>query len=551
MSSYTPSKRNTEVQDYETIETVPTPKEFKDQVLAYQILTEFDRYRPTVFKDPNEQATIKKRHGKTTTAILAEPDYCERVRANFVRDPQYMMNNMSFVTDHALSSDLRKDIFPAIGLDPQRELHRTKTDKEMTTPTIPFRTDLSIFYGDFVLYQYMDIGKHFSCLTQASNFIPGHSSLYRKDYVARSFNEYVKEYEDRPECFNADSFFPRSWLMTNKEECVEFFKIFNSPKYEELKKQKNIVYIKKVGAGVHAGKGVFPVDNDEERGIRAQYKNGELCGQVDDNLIMQDFISNPLLINGHKFDFRVFLLIASTNPVIAYYADGYLRISLEKYDPNCTNLTSCIPNPQLVDNKIMKNKTLLEQQSWTFRKMMDYFVETGVVENRDWLEKKLRPDFQKAMVHLVRMSQASFDDTFSSVYGFFGVDFMLDDDLNLWFIEANSKPGFTAYLQEKKDLIFNIWKDQFEIVYNLLRSRMKRIMVFVNRLIENGEAQQLVNGQLQIANKEANTKEFARITRNYFEPEYQVSAQNMFVKIIDENESGEARYAGFISSECL
>ena len=97
----------------------------------------------------------------------------------------------------------------------------------------------------------------------------------------------------------------------------------------------------------------------------------------------------------------------------------------------------------------------------------------------------------------------------------------------------------------------NVWKDHFEIVYNLMRSRMKRVMVFVNRLIENGEAQQLVNGQVQIANKEANTKEFTRISRNYFEPEYQVSAQNMFVKIIDETENGSARYAGFIEPECF
>ena len=561
MRSSTTPKRNTEVQDYETMEPIPTPKEFKDQVLAYQILTEFDRYKPTVFKDPEEQATIKKRYGTTTTAILAEPDYCERVRANFVRDPQYVMNNMSFVTDHALSSFLRKTIFPPIGLDPQPELHRTKTAKEMNTPTIPFRTDLSIFYGDFILYQHMDIGKHFSCLTQASNFIPGHSSLYRKDYVARSFNEYSKKYEDRPECFNADSFFPRSWLMTNKDECVDFFKQFNSPKYEELKKQKNIVYMKKIGAGVHAGKGVFPVDNDEEKDIREQYKNGELCGQVDANLIMQDFISNPLLIHGRKFDFRVFLLIASTNPVIAYYADGYLRTSIQIYDPDCRDKTSCLTNPQLVDNQILDKKTdevngltkqqILELQSWTFDQMIDYFVETGIVESHDWLDQKLRPEFQKAMIHLVRMSQASFDNAISSVYGFFGVDFMLDANLNLWFIEANSKPGFTAYLKKKQDLIFNVWKDQFEIVYNLLRSRMKRVLVFINRLIENGEAQQLVNGQVQIANKEANTKEFARITRNYFEPEYQVSAQNMFVKIIDETETGEARYAGFIQPECF
>jgi len=564
LNSGTTPKRNTEVQGIDNLTpeyNTPTPKAFKDTILAYQILTEFDKFRPTVFKDPEEQATLKKRYGTVNNGILAEDDYCNRVRANFVENPEKIMTDMSFVTDHAISSFLRKTIFPAIGLDPQPELHRGKSAKELATATIPFRTDLSIFYGDFVLYQHMDIGKHFSCLSQESNFIPGHSSLYRKDYVAKNFNQYVKKYEDKPQCFDGEGYYPRAYLMTNKDECVEFFKLFNSPRYQELKAQKNIVYIKKIGAGVHAGKGVFPVDSSEEADIRKQYKNGELCGQVQDNLIMQDFISNPLLIHGRKFDFRVFLLIASTNPVIAYYADGYLRTSLQIYDPNSTDKTVFIPNPQLVDNKIldkssnsingMSKQEILELQSWTFDQMIDYFVETGIVENHDWLEEKLRPEFQKAMIHLVRMSQSSFDGSLSSVYGFFGVDFMLDADLNLWFIEANSKPGFTAYLKKKQDLIFNVWKDQFEIVYNLMRSRMKRVMVFVNRLIENGEAKQLVNGDVQIANKEANTKEFARITRNYFEPEFQVSSNNMFVKIIDETETGPARYAGFIQPECF
>ena len=46
----------------------------------------------------------------------------------------------------------------------------------------------------------------------------------------------------------------------------------------------------------------------------------------------QKYISNPDLLEGHKYDFRIYMLIASTDPLILYYHDGFLRVSLLKFD---------------------------------------------------------------------------------------------------------------------------------------------------------------------------------------------------------------------------
>jgi len=67
--------------------------------------------------------------------------------------------------------------------------------------------------------------------------------------------------------------------------------------------------------------------------MNGEYKNGSMCGKIKKPLIAQEYISNPLLLDlGNKFDFRIYMLIASTNPLIVYYHDGFIRASLDVYD---------------------------------------------------------------------------------------------------------------------------------------------------------------------------------------------------------------------------
>ena len=47
------------------------------------------------------------------------------------------------------------------------------------------------------------------------------------------------------------------------------------------------------------------------------------------SLIVQKYISNPLLYNGRKFDIRTYMLISTNNGVLRayWYQDGYVRTS--------------------------------------------------------------------------------------------------------------------------------------------------------------------------------------------------------------------------------
>ena len=54
----------------------------------------------------------------------------------------------------------------------------------------------------------------------------------------------------------------------------------------------------------------------------------------DNNYIVQKYVKRPALLYGHKYDFRIYVLITSViSPMsIFIYNDGLVRLASEKYD---------------------------------------------------------------------------------------------------------------------------------------------------------------------------------------------------------------------------
>jgi len=66
--------------------------------------------------------------------------------------------------------------------------------------------------------------------------------------------------------------------------------------------------------------------------------------------------------DGHKFDFRIYMLIASTNPLTLYYHDGFLRVSLLIYNKNSTEKSMHFTNTAL-SKKIFENPNLYKNMT--------------------------------------------------------------------------------------------------------------------------------------------------------------------------------------------
>ena len=79
---------------------------------------------------------------------------------------------------------------------------------------------------------------------------------------------------------------------------------------------------------------------------------------VDDTSVISRYISNPLLINGHKFDLRIYVVVTSYEPLRVYvFKEGLARFASESYS-----------------TKLNKNNKYIHLTNYSVNKKNDKFV---------------------------------------------------------------------------------------------------------------------------------------------------------------------------------
>jgi tubulin polyglutamylase TTLL5 len=75
---------------------------------------------------------------------------------------------------------------------------------------------------------------------------------------------------------------------------------------------------------------VKPSNLSRGRGIYLVEDPSEV--DLEESTVIQRYISNPLLINGHKFDLRIYVMVTSFDPLRIYvYKEGLARFATEEY----------------------------------------------------------------------------------------------------------------------------------------------------------------------------------------------------------------------------
>ena len=109
-------------------------------------------------------------------------------------------------------------------------------------------------------------------------------------------------------------FIPDTYVLP--DEFGEFYSHFQRQKAQDPK--RNLWIVKP--ANLSRGRGIYIVDDISEV-------------NVDDVSVISKYISNPLLINGHKFDLRIYCVVTSFEPLRIYvYKEGLARFASEQYN---------------------------------------------------------------------------------------------------------------------------------------------------------------------------------------------------------------------------
>ncbi|XP_036909494.1 tubulin polyglutamylase TTLL13P-like isoform X1 [Sturnira hondurensis] len=274
---------------------------------------------------------------------------------------------------------------------------------------------------------------------QKINHFPGMTEICRKDLLARNMKRMQKLY---PLEYNI---FPRTWCLPadygDFQACG--------------RQRKTRTFICKPDSGSQ-GRGIFITRNPRD------IKPGE-------HMICQQYISKPFLIDGFKFDMRVYVLLTSCDPLrIFMYEEGLARFATMPYvEPNQNNLDDvCMHLTNYAINKHNENfvrddavgskrklSTLnawLREHSYDPREIWggieDIIVKT-IISAHSVLRHNYRTCFPQ---YLSGCSCACFE--------ILGFDILLDHKLKPWLLEVNHSPSFTTDSlldQEVKDALLS------------------------------------------------------------------------------------------------
>lgn len=147
--------------------------------------------------------------------------------------------------------------------------------------------------------------------------------------------------------------------------------------------------------------------------------------QPDKRTIVQKYIENPLLIDGRKFDIRMYVLIAKGR--ILLYPDGFARLAPSPYSVNDLNISRHLTNISLHENKSQTVTVLNLDQINVTRESIYSFI------------KQLRPLFEYALLYEQQFKLTN--NVQFETFELFGLDIMFDSTGKAWLLEINKNPG--------------------------------------------------------------------------------------------------------------
>ncbi|XP_039199719.1 probable tubulin polyglutamylase TTLL2 isoform X2 [Crotalus tigris] len=251
---------------------------------------------------------------------------------------------------------------------------------------------------------------------QRLNHHPETIRITRKDYLARHLKRMKGIYGT-----TLYEFSPVAFIMPN--DYIKFITEYS--KERQIPGKKLSYWICK------------PVDRSRGRGILIFQDIKDFV--YDCMVIVQKYISNPLLISGYKWDLRIYVCVTSFYPLTIYiYEEGLVRFATEKFDlTSLDNIYAHLTNTSI--NKFgpsyRKDKEVIGSGcKWTFSKFRAYLRSCSVDDLLLW----------KRINHIVILTLLAITTSVpftSNCFELFGFDILVDEKMKPWLLEVNHSPG--------------------------------------------------------------------------------------------------------------
>ncbi|KAF7267058.1 hypothetical protein GWI33_019661 [Rhynchophorus ferrugineus] len=260
--------------------------------------------------------------------------------------------------------------------------------------------------------------------TQKLNHFPGTFQLGRKDRLWRNFQRMISKYG-----LKEFGFLPHTYVLPQEVKLLKQNWDFKNNSGKEM-------WI------------IKPPASARGTGIKVINKWSQLPKKT--SLVCQKYVNNPYLINGSKFDLRLYVLVTSFHPLRIYlYPDGLARFASAKYSDDVKDLKDRymhLTNYSI--NKLSSQYTANEDANachghkWTLTKLLEYMHNEGVDTKTLW--KNLQQLVIKTIISSEPLITPLCEENMNSYYNcyeLFGIDVLLDEHLKPWLLEVNISPS--------------------------------------------------------------------------------------------------------------
>lgn len=309
---------------------------------------------------------------------------------------------------------------------------------------------------------------------QKLNQFPGTHEISRKDNLARNLTRMQRV---APKAYN---FCPRSWILPAELSSVK--------KHYDMcrRRNKTPTYIFKP-PNMCQGKGILLVQNTSE------------LPDDGSTVLVQEYLPKPFLIDGYKFDLRLYVLVTSYEPLRVFlYRDGLVRLATQKYKaPSPANLDKLLMH--LTNYSLNKDSEDFDDNESTdqgTKRTIDWFMKYLADEGHDTeaLWAAMADVILKTLivawphnVHTYRArrgssksSSESEEYNSSNCFAILGFDLFLDKKLKPYIIEVNRAPSFAADAQLDRDIKTGVLRSAIKLLK--LRPSMKAKAVTRSRI---------------------------------------------------------------------